>query len=317
MVHPNIDRNYIMASTKLKQRLIFDKVTFTFPIDEDKRQSLLERINDPECYGSYNRKVYKRTGGRYKNNYQFTIHNGNTIELSLYPKNTNHNFSRVEYNPTNLGKEGRKALRTFLIKLLGIDIVKTIYFEATVTRLDLTLDVFNMVPNLYIHKNRVHQSEIFRVEGSNNIETQILGSDHSNCRVTLYDKHLEQGQQKGKDDNYQRIEVRLRKLNCTMAALSDDLLVEIEALNFFHADFLTDGRFTKKFKREAHAQGLNFALMALTDDNKRRRYRRYLEDYRAYPIALDDLDFEKAHRRALSSLLHPDLRGQVNHSIAA
>jgi hypothetical protein len=215
MVNLNIYRNYIMVSTKLKQRLIFDKVTFTFPIDESKRLALLERINDPEFYGPYNRNVYSNTGGRYKNNYQFTIHNGNTIELSLYPKNKNHNFSRVEYNPTKLGKEGRKALRTFLLELLGRDIVKTIYFKATVTRLDLTLDVFNMEPNLYIHKNRVHQSEIFRVEGSNNIETQIIGSDKSNCRVTLYDKHLEQGQQKGKDDNYQRIEARLRKLNCT------------------------------------------------------------------------------------------------------
>lgn len=306
-----------MASTKLKQRLIFDKITFTFPIDEDKRQSLLERINDPSFYESYNRKVYKHTGGRYKNNYQFTIHNGNTIELSLYPINKSHNFIRVEYNPTKLGKEGRKALRTFLIKLLGIDIVKTIYFEATVTRLDLTLDVFNMEPNLYIHKNRVHQSEIFRVDGTNNISSQVLGSDNSNCRVTMYDKHLEQGQQKGKNNNYQRIEVRLRKLNCTMAHLSDDLLVEIEALNFFHADFLTDGRFSKEFKREAKAQGLNFALTTLTDDNKRRRYRRYLEDYRAYPIALDDLDFDKAHHRALSSLLHPDLRGQTSYSAIA
>ena len=306
-----------MASTKLKQRLILDKVTFTFPIDESKRMALLERINDPEFYGPYNRNVYGNTGGRYNNNYKFEIYQENTIQLSLYPKNKNHNFSRVEYNPTKLGKEGRKALRTFLIKLLGIDIVKTIYFKATVTRLDLTLDVFNMEPNLYIHKNRVHQSVINRIEGSSNIESQIIGSDNSNCRVTLYDKHLEQGRQKGKNDNYQRIEARLRKLNCTMAALSDDLLVEIEALNFFHADFLTDGRFTKKFKREAHAQGLNFALNTLTDDNKRRRYRRYLEDYRAYPIASNDLNFDKAHRRALGSLLHRDLRNQVSHSTAA
>jgi hypothetical protein len=294
-----------MVSTKVKQRLIFDKVTFTFPIEEPTRLLLLDKINDPEFYGPYNRKVYKYSGGRYKNNYQFQIDEENTIELSLYPINKGHNFIRVEYNPTKLGKDGRKRLRTFLIQLLGIERVKTIYFEAIVTRLDLTLDVFNMETNLYLHKNRVHKSEIFRVEGSTQIASQVLGSDNSNCRVTMYDKNLEQNQQK--DNNYQRIEVRLRKLNCNMDALNDDLLSEIEALNFFHADFLTDDRFTKKFKRAAKSQGLNYALTNL-DDNTRRCYRRYLEDHRAYPIVTTDLDFDKAHRRALGSLLHPDFK---------
>ncbi len=294
-----------MTSIKLHQGLILDKVAITMPIVENERMPLLKRINDPELCEPYNRKVY-RSGGRYKNNYQFTIHEGNKIELAMYPIKKSHNFLRLEYNPTKLGKEGRKELRSFLIKLLGIDLVKTIYFEARVTRLDLTLDVFDMEPDLYLHKKRIEQSQIIREDGI--MASQILGSDESDIRITMYNKSLEQG--KKSKANHQRIEIRIRSLNAVMADLSDTLLSQINALNFFNADFLTDARFNKKFKREAKAQGLNAALMAW-DDNTRRRYMRHLEDYRVFPIDLDNLDFGKARRIALGSLLHPDLRDQA------
>jgi hypothetical protein len=296
-----------MTSIKLHQKLILDKVAITMPIVENERLPLLKRINEPDLYEPYNRKVY-RSGGRYKNNYQFTIHDGETIELAMYPIHKGHNFLRLEYNPTKLGKEGRKKLRSFLIKLLGINVVKSIYFKATVTRLDLTLDIFDMEPNLYIYKKKVEQSQVFRGKENNTMVSQVLGSDSSNCRITMYDKHLEQGIEG--NTNYQRIEVRLRKLNTTMADLSEALLSQIKALNFFNADSLTDTRFTKKFKREAKADGINSALMAL-DDNTRRRYLRHLENYRVFPIDLDNLDFGRAHRIALGSLLHPDLRDQA------
>jgi hypothetical protein len=301
-----------MATIKLKQKLIFDKVAVTMHIDEFDRMALLARINDPELQKEYSIKVYRSNGGRYKNNYQIPIYKGNTIELAMYPINKGHNFFRLEYNPSKLRKEGRKRLRSFLIKLLGIEIVKTIYFEALVTRLDLTLDVFDMEPGLFIYKKRVQQSQVFRGENES-MASQVLGSESSNCRITMYDKHLEQGME-GKT-NYQRIEIRLRKLNVAMAYLNTELLCELLALYFYNDGFLTDPRFTEEFGELAYSHGLNFAL-ALLDENTRLCYQRYLETYRAFPIDQDDLDFEKAHRIALGSLIHPDCRDRINSRAA-
>ncbi len=286
------------------QSLIFDKMAITVPINIRKRKLLLNKINTILSSSDYKIKVYGPNGGRYKNNYQVTIHNKITIELSMYPINKSHNFLRLEYNPAKLRKEGRKKLRTFLIKLLGIDCVKSIYFEASVTRLDLTLDIYDMEPDLYTYKKRVKQSDIFR-QDNGDIASQVIGSNNSDTRITMYNKHLEQGEEC--KTNYQRIEVRLRRLDTTMANLSDDLLSEIKEIEFYNADFLKDARFAKRFKREVQAFGINAALMVL-DDNTRRNYRRYLKDYRRYPIDLDNLDFDKAHRIALGSLLHPDYR---------
>lgn len=104
-----------------------------------------------------------------------------------------------------------------------------------------------MERNLYLYKKRVKQSQIIRQDGM--MASQVLGSDNSDTRITMYDKYLEQGKQG--ETNYQRIEVRLRKLDCNMANLSDDLLYKIEGINFFNSDFLTDDRLSKKFKRES------------------------------------------------------------------
>lgn len=301
-----------MKNEKIKQKLIFDKIAFTLPVDKIYRMDLVEKLNDPDIYNSYKRKVYKTKSGRYKNNYQFTICNKKTIEISIYPINTKHNFFRLEYNPTNLKKIGRKNMRTLLKMLIGLEKAKKIFFNATITRLDLTLDLFDMEPNLYIYKPRIKQSQIFR-DGSckklNNITSQIIGSDKSNIRITMYNKNLEQGKSSNLN-NHQRIEIRLRNLQTSMADikyLGEKLLINFKELEFYGCDFLTDSFFSKEFKNNTREFGLNRALNSL-DDNQRRYYRRHLQSFRAYPIELGELNFEKAHKIALGSLLHPDYR---------
>ncbi len=303
---------------KPNQKLLFDMITITLPININKREGVRDRLNDPGFYGQYNKKVYPKVAGqRYNNNYEFSIYNGTIVKLAIYPINKNHNFLRVEYNPTKLTKRGRRELRVFLIKLLGIKIMKTIYFQAVLTRLDLTLDVYDMEPNLYMHKNRVIQSSNFRGDGGK-LSSQIIGSDSSNCRITMYDKNLEQ-QGKGKDHNganYRRIEVRRRKLDCTMNELNDSLLEDIKQLNFYNSKFFGDTGFSKRFLDDTLNYGLNTALSKL-DDNTRRRYKRYLEDYRAFPFSLDALDFDRAHKTALSSLIHLGYRKEYLDSVAS
>lgn len=291
--------------SKLQQRLIFDKLAFTYPIDSKKRLALIDKINQPEFYGHYNRKVYGNTQGRYKNNYQFEIYHGNTIDLSLYPCNKQHNFLRLEFNPDKLGKEGGIELRRFLIKLLGLKEVKRIYFHARVTRLDLTLDILNMEPNLYLHIDKVRQSSIKRNKDQV-ITSQIVGSGNSDLRVTVYDKDIEQGNDRA-GRHKQRVELRFRKLDCTMDELNADLLSQFERLNFYSADFINSKRFSKRFKSTAFNEGLNTALTQ-SDDNRRRRYRRRLADFRVEPIDRRALNFESTQKQALGHLLHRGYR---------
>jgi len=298
--------------------LIYDKLTFTLPINIDERLNLINRINDPEFYQDYNRKVYNSKAGRYKNNYQFTIYKGNTIEVSLYPINTKHNFLRIEYNPNKLGRNGRIKLRKFLIKLLGFDKVKEIYFEARITRLDLTLDVYGLKSDYYIQKPKVQKSAIYsNADGS--ISSQILGSDNSPCRITMYDKVVEQATKgkkaKSSSTNYQRVEVRLRDLDYTMAelGLNKDLLDKIKKVDFYHKLFLKDARFSKKFKAYAQEKGLNavFKKLRKIDHNEARRYSRYLENYQVLPICFDNLSFKDTHKAAVGSLLHCDYSNRL------
>ncbi|QPK62920.1 hypothetical protein IVG45_19150 [Methylomonas sp. LL1] len=294
-----------MKTIKLpSQRLLYDKVALTLSLNKRRKNSFFSCMVYDQVFKEYGGKVTNNSNQRYNNNYQFKIHGDNTADVSFYPINTKHNFFRIEYNPSKLKKEGRIKLRKCLIKLLGIDVVKRIYFEATVTRLDLTLDVFDMEPDLYIHVDRAKQSSIYP-KSSGKPGSQVIGSKRSNCKITMYDKNELRKKQglKPIGGNYQRIECCLRNLQCSMNELNSDILKHLNKIKFYRKDFFHDARFSKKFLSNAKSHGLNYAL-AKCNRNKRLRYRRHLEDYRTKPINVNKLDFEKAHKRALGSLVH-------------
>ena len=296
---------------KAKSILFFDKVAITIPIPKPSRLDLLKKVNNPEFHSSYNRKVYSDRKGRYKNNYQFTIANKATIEVSLYPIKVDQNFIRIEYNPAKLGKEGRKQLRVFIVQLIGISLAKRVYFDANVTRVDLTLDNYQMESNLYIYKPKSKTSSLYRQEEGNRILSQVIGSDASDIRITLYDKKAQLlGINVGsKKATYQRLEIRYRLRGLTIATLNDALLKDIKSLHFYCDGFLTDDRFDSAFIADAYHRGLNYAMSQINDSCKRRN-RTYLADYRAFPIPVSVLNFDYAHYVAFNRLLHPDFRNK-------
>jgi hypothetical protein len=287
----------------------FDKVSFTYYIPEAFRNTVLQTINDPSFYVDYKRKVYPGSNGRYNNNYQFNVFDNITIEVSLYPINTNQNFIRVEYNPANLDVKGRLALRQFLVKLLGLSLAKNIYFEANVTRIDLTIDDYEMESNLYIYRPGSRVSSLYRPENDGGILSQVIGSDSSDIRVTLYDKDAQISglPSEAGATSYQRLEIRYRLRGFTMTTLDSSLLDEFEKVRFYRAGFLEDDRFDTSFVKTAYKRGVTLA-MAQMDDASRRRYRRYLEDYRVHPINMAHLNFDLAHYYAFRSLVHPDFK---------
>ena len=98
--------------TNPKQKLLIDMITFTFPIDINKRELIRDRLNDPQFHKQYKRRVYsKKYKDRYNNNYDFSLYNGTKVKLAIYPINKSHNFLRVEYSPNNLKRNGRRELR--------------------------------------------------------------------------------------------------------------------------------------------------------------------------------------------------------------
>lgn len=287
----------------------FDKVSFTYKIPDQLKMRLLDKINDVGFYEKYNRKVYPGSHGWYKNNYQFSIYKNITVELSLYPKYPDQNFLRLEYNPAKLGKNGRKQLRSFLIELLGDILVKSIYFSSSVTRIDLTLDDYTMESNLYVYRPGSKVSSIYRHKDNDTIISQIIGSDSSDIRVTLYDKEVQQTGKKSEPhpNSYQRLEIRYRLRGYTMETLDDSLMDEFENIRFYRSSFLADERFDPSFVALTFEHGLTEAMWK-QNDLTRRRYRRYLEDHRVYPIVLSDLNFDLAHYYAFRSLVHPDFK---------
>lgn len=294
------------------QKLLIDKIAFTQPIDKDQRLTVIERLSNKDVNAQYKGKFHrKRPTGRYNNNYGFNIVDDTIATISAYPIRKSQNFFRAEYNPTKLKRDGQIKLRRFFIKVLKNSTVKLIYFHAPITRIDITLDVYDMEPNLYIHLPRFRYSKIHRA--NDRILSQIIGNT-GECRLTMYDKNLERGIEDSGHNSYQRIEVRFRNLRCSMHQLTDKkisnhLLKAIKQLKFYRSGFLNDKSFSKSFRDNAYANGLNAALNDI-DDNKRRRYRRYLETYRAYPISTKGLNINKARALALNTLVHLGYRDQ-------
>ena len=296
-----------MSNINSGQELLIDMVTFTFFIAAQDKMKVLNKANDKVFQTLYQCHPQRKTKrGRYKNDYLCKFAKGTKVKLSLYPIKKSHRFVWLEFNPEKLGTVGRILLRRMLIELLGSDAVLRLYFEAVLTRLDLTLDIFDMERRLYVHRNRVCHSEIHRHPETCEILSQIIGSEKSDIRITMYDKDAEQGNS-NPDRNYQRIEVKYKYLNYSMDKLVPELADIFMFLNFFRDGFLCDKRMSKAFRDDVYNNGLNSALQKLPKAD-RDQYLEYLEDYRAYPINEKALKFALAHYKALKFLVHNDFR---------
>lgn len=298
---------------KQKQKFLIDMIGITQPIEEVDRRYVIRRLHSKEMDMEYKRTYLStKKKDRYKNNYTFLVHDKTKAKVSAVPRRMEHNFIRAEFNPSKLEKIGRKKVRNFLIKILGIDIVKRIYFHSPITRIDLALDIYDMENDLYVYLPQFKNSIIIRKEdGSDKMLSQIIGK--SRIRLTMYDKLEEQGIEDSAQ-NYQRLEIRFRDLRCSMHELTSPkitkkLLRPFNILRFYRSSFIDDNRFSEAFINKAKEMGLSAAIYGL-DDNMRRRYRRYLEQHRVYPISTKNLNIAKARSVALNSLVHKEYRDQ-------
>lgn len=311
---------------KQMTNVFFDKVSFTVPIVESRRLKVKDNLfqlsnsepnnrivnrvdSDPYDNSDCRVKHYREINGRYnhtfhidipirlnvkkgypsKQGYPFKEAHFN-IKVSIFPKSKSHNFIKFEFNPAKLGEGGGFKIRALLIKILGMKLARTVFYEARLTRLDTTIDCHSAVDKFYMYMKRVSCSEIIR-GADDEIQSQICGSDQSDVRVTAYDKAEQTKQLHGVDADsvsWVRLEIVNRDLGFAMAEIRDKLKNQFKKLSFYRDDFLADTYFDDDFLVAAQADGLNAALSQL-HRNDRKRYLRQLKQYAFDPFKLSKL----------------------------
>ena len=156
-----------------------------------------------------------------------------------------------------------------------------------------------MTEQYFIHKDKTNYSSIQRsLYGE--IESQIAGGNESRVRVTFYNKNLEQLEQGEEaanlDEDYHRLEIRLRDLQLTMSQLDFNILEVFNTVSFHRAVFLRDDWFSTDFLENVELEGLNSALHSLGNSNDRRSYLRRLNHYKFEVFSTDNLNFSKPHQ---------------------
>lgn len=299
---------------KQMTNVFFDKVSFTVPIVESRRlkvkDNLFQLLNsepnnrivnrvdsDPYDISDCRVKHYRETKGRYNHTFDIDIPIHSNLQqgyfnfkVSIYPKNKSHNFIRFEFNPAKLGEDGERKLWRLLIKILGVKLARTVFYEARLTRLDTTIDCHSPIGKYYMYMKGFSCSEIIR-GADDEIQSQICGSDQSDIRVTAYDKAEQTKQLHGVDAesvSWVRLEIVNCDLGFAMAEISEKLKNQFKKLSFYRDDFLADAYFDDDFLVAAQADGLNAALSQL-HINDRKRYFRRLEHYAFNPFKLSRL----------------------------
>jgi DNA relaxase NicK len=178
-----------------------------------------------------------------------------------------------------------------------------LYFSAKITRLDLTMDVYDFPRNLHPYKANLIESSIPMNKEGTEIESYILGSKGGKCRITIYNKNTELGIES--NDYYIRTEIVLRNLNCSLAELNNSLMDEFKKIRFFCNEFMSNPQFSDSFLASVTKEGLTKALINVSR-NDRVRYLRYLIDYEDYPLLAHKSRFDYTHYKAFKPWVHPN-----------
>lgn len=195
---------YIQRMRKLpfdEPTCFIDKLSFVLDILPEDRDTILYQLEDLLDSQKFSLQGTRGIPYLYKHNYSLPLpaHKDEygtvsdaSMFISLVPiKNRNAGFIRFEYTPSKLSKESRKIIRRFLIKLLGKEIAFRIYYEARVTRYDVTVDFPGLtLDDIWVIPSRARHFEIFY--GKDGVkETIYYGSTESDTFTKTYDKARE------------------------------------------------------------------------------------------------------------------------------
>lgn len=296
-----------MSDINPKQELVFDKIAFTYAIPEKHKSYVIRKMTDFDLMSKYDIQELDDVNKRYKITYRISLDEKNTASISLCPWEDYDDFMSVEFKPNKLTNESKVKLRNFLIAIMGAKLLNRLYYEANVTHLDLTVNIFQFYLNIYMYKAGDNVSQI-NITDKGCIESYIIGSGHGDWRVTLYNKTIKSTKLLFTNDKaVTLLELRLRHLGCSMHELDGHLLEHIFDLQFYSSKFHKNRDFTDNFLNSVFVYGINTALQDCTSEEQR-TYLRNLAKYAIRVIDPEQLDFEAAKRKALGFLISKSYR---------
>jgi hypothetical protein len=258
----------------------------------EERLPICERIDKYEHDRVTKQYMPKDGKANYHNTYIFTVKpkkgESFVFKVSHSPidghlESGERRFLRLEFNPKKVGVERMRAFRRMLCRLLGRGVVRRLWTEARVTRVDLAVDFKGLHESLWLYKTNARTSSIYRGKDS---ATQYLGGKRSRLLLRWYDKACEwaAGGRESGEKSWYRLEAEMRDLQCSPAELAETLTNPFSRVQFYSAEFLDD-RFSKnqgleeQFRRSVRELGLIATFRAKRVWEKgRERYLSWLEE---------------------------------------
>lgn len=126
-----------------RSKLFIDCLEFTLPIPVPEAMVIYNRIQHHwDTYSSHPRHTVA-TKHRYVHAYTFILDDELEVEIFTVPIGKGQSSVKIKFNPAHLTESNIKKLLKFLKRILGSHAYR-IYYEATVTRYDITYDIHDL-----------------------------------------------------------------------------------------------------------------------------------------------------------------------------
>lgn len=292
-------------SAKVKASIEVDRVSMTMinailsPQHKEEVLRAIEDLHKADKNGLHLKKQANKRGSRYSKNYKIYFGKKYLGFLSVDPLKRTDRFLRLDFNPSKIRRSGCKIVAQAMRIIIGVNAAEVIN-GANITRLDIATDLHHITINntLYFSGRPIDSStwgKIFKhgkeVEYHYRMESQYIGSIHSDQLFVVYDKRAERiAKSRGKDDpghDLVRVELRITPRHAKDASSSSKCSVRFDNLaamgNPFEKLGITgipapdndDGQFTL-FVYAAQHVGAQAALTMLKNSRKRADYRKRL-----------------------------------------
>lgn len=197
--------------------LFIDRLAVTIPLSDyrqqDTREAASGSLHSWDEFIAWERPF----NGNYRVRLTFTAPNGETATIFLDPKNSAHNYFKLEYSPHNLESEGRSLLGEYLREILGEDYLTDIR-EGDLRRLDVAFDVRRIrLKDLLLIDREGRKSCIYR--GQDGEAETFYFPEKGSRQLCVYDKLREDESNNGvsppnrKRASWVRFEYRYKSLN--------------------------------------------------------------------------------------------------------
>lgn len=271
-----------------RRNLIADFVSVTFSVPDELKKNVGGIKEGLSSYRSISAKYVHNFIPQYFSTWIFDVNYSNlkfSFKLSFNPINKNTRFFRLEFNPNKAGIRGIRKIKEILNRVLEIDDVELYIRMSRITRIDISVDRFNLKCFYYALFDRSCYSEVVTVDDNTTLarDTQVIGNGKR--RLIIYDKGYELGDRKL---NCMRYEMRLRNIDFSLLNI-ENLENPFVVLRLFDSRIFSDDFFSDEFLVNVTKYGIPYALHGLDDYQERRKYISELAKYERNILGINSL----------------------------